>query len=104
MPLWKAKDVAQQLCPSSVAWFMEVRTKNTAITFRFILANNIHYGIRVWSCMGNRNVVIHMERYGRSTFRGDITEFLLWDSIWPNDGSVSQMAQKANNLPDWKNL
>ncbi|AWF38228.1 hypothetical protein CSC17_0538 [Klebsiella oxytoca] len=36
-----------------------------------------------------------MERYGRSTFRGDITEFLLWDSIWPNDGSVSQMAQKG---------
>lgn len=92
LPLWKVKHVALQLCSASVAWIMEVRAKNPAITFRFILASNIHDGIWIWSCMGTRYVVFHMATYGRSTLLGDTQESLQWGSVWHNDGSVSLVA------------
>lgn len=84
--------MAQQLRSASIAWIMEVRRKNSAITFPFFLAHHVNDGTDVWSFMGPDNVVFQLERYGNATFVGNITESPGWHSVWRDDGSVSRMA------------
>lgn len=71
---------------------MAAGPENTAISFRFILADYRNYGMLVRAGMGALDVVFHMEEYRNVASRSCIHEYSLWFYVRNASGGVSHVA------------